>query len=116
MANEHARRMDCLVCHWSSAGGVQPAPAWQVLSGTAFLVALPAERSSREQVAALRAAVTAGRRCFERGQGCTGCHRPGGLGALVRPGTSPGTTAALERLENYFTLAAGEKWYFPQLE
>jgi len=116
MANEHARRMDCLVCHWSAAAGVQPAPVWQVLSGSAFLAALPAERSSREQVAALRAAVTAGRRCFERGQGCAGCHRPGGLGSLVRPGTAPGTAAALEKLENYFTLAPGEKWYFPQFE
>jgi hypothetical protein len=116
MANEHASRMDCLVCHWSATGASRPAPAWQVLSGSSFLVALPAERASREQLAALRAAVTAGRRCFERGQGCAGCHRPGGLGALVRPGTAPGMITALERLENYFTLAPGEKWYFPQLE
>ena len=116
MANEHAARMDCLVCHWSAAGGVRPAPAWQVLSGASFLAALPAERSAREHLAALRSSVTAGRRCFERGPGCAGCHRPGGMAALVRPGSDPGRAVDLERLENYFTLAPGEKWYFPQLE
>ena len=116
MANEHAGRMDCLVCHWSAAGEARSAPVWRVQSGSAFLAALPAERSSTEHVAALRAAVMEGRRCFERGPGCVGCHRSGGLVALVRPGTAPGMAAALEKLENYFTLAPGEKWYFPQLK
>jgi hypothetical protein len=116
MANEHANRMDCLVCHWSAAGGMRPPPVWQVQSGSSFLAVLPAERSSREQLSALRSAVTAGRRCFERGPQCAGCHRSGGIGALVRPGSDPGRAAALERLETYFTLAPGEKWYFPQLK
>jgi hypothetical protein len=116
MANEHAGRMDCLVCHWSAAGGTRPAPAWQVISGSAFLAALAPERSSREQLTALRSAATAGRRCFERGPACAGCHRPGGMAAFLRPGTSPDRAAALEKLENYFALAPGEKWYFPQFE
>ncbi|HWR97674.1 MAG TPA: hypothetical protein VN317_04565 [Candidatus Methanoperedens sp.] len=117
MANEHATRMDCLVCHWSAvAGESRPAPAWQVLSGSSFFAALPAERATRERLGALRSAVTAGRRCFERGPGCAGCHRSGGMALLVRPGTSPGRIAGLEQLENYFTLAPGEKWYFPQLK
>jgi hypothetical protein len=38
------------------------------------------------------------------------------MGALGQPGSSPSRTAALERLENYFTLVPGEKWYFPQLK
>jgi hypothetical protein len=118
MTNDHAGRMDCLVCHWSaSSAGARPAPVWQVQAGSAFLAALPAERSSKERLAALRSTVTAGgRRCFERGPGCGQCHRPGGMGALTRPGAAPQRTAALESLENYFTLAPGEKWYFPQLQ
>jgi hypothetical protein len=116
MANEHATRMDCLVCHWPAAGGARPARVWQVFSGSAFLAALPAERSSREHLAALRTAVTAVGRCFERGPDCAGCHRTGGMAGLVRPGSDPGRAIALERLENYLTLAPGEKWYFPQLE
>jgi hypothetical protein len=116
MANEHAARMDCLVCHWSAAAGARPAPAWLVLSGAGFLAALPPERSSPEQLAALRSAVTAARRCFERGTECAACHRPGGMGSLQPPGTPSARTAALEQLENYFTLGPGEKWYFPQLK
>lgn len=116
MVNEHAARMDCLVCHWSAAGGARPAPVWQVLSGTSFLAALPAERASRERLAALRSTVTAARRCFERGAACADCHRPGGMAALARPGTEPGRAGAVERLQNYFTLGPGEKWYFPQLK
>jgi hypothetical protein len=116
MGNEHAARMDCLVCHWSLAGGARPAPSWQVYSGAAFLAALPAERSSREKLTALRTAVTAVRSCFEKGPTCAGCHRPGGMGALLRPGTASDRTAMLEGLENYFTLPPGEKWYFPQLK
>jgi hypothetical protein len=116
MANEHAARMDCLVCHWSQAGGARPAPAWQVQSGASLLAALPAERTTAGQLQALRSSVTAARRCFERGPGCGGCHRPGGMAALLRPGTSPSRAAALERLENHFPLAPGEKWYFPQLQ
>ena len=117
MLNAHAGRLDCLVCHWSAAAGARPAPAWQVQAGSAFLAALPSERSSKERLAALRSAVTAGgRRCFERGPGCGECHRSGGMGALLRPGASPQRAAALESLENYFTLAPGEKWYFPQLQ
>jgi hypothetical protein len=117
LLNEHAGRMDCLFCHWPAAGGSRPAPAWQVQAGaTAFLAVLPRERSSKEQLAALRTAAMAGRRCFERGPACAGCHRPGGIGALARPGSSPGRAAALERLENYFTLAPGEKWYFPRFQ
>lgn len=115
MANEHASRMDCLVCHWPAAGGARPVPAWQVQSGSSFL-ALPAERSSPEQLRTLRSLVTTTRRCFERGPECAGCHRPGGMGSLARPGANPGGTAALERLENYFRLAPGEKWYFPELK
>jgi hypothetical protein len=38
------------------------------------------------------------------------------MAGLVRPGSDPGRAIALERLENYLTLAPGEKWYFPQLE
>ena len=117
MLNEHAGRMDCLLCHWSAAGGSRPAPAWQVQAGaTAFLAVLPRERSSKEQLAALRSAAMAGRRCFERGPACAGCHRPGGIGALARPGSTPARVTALERLENYFTLAPGEKWYFPRIQ
>lgn len=116
LVNEHASRMDCLVCHWSLAGGARPAPAWQVHSGASLLAALPAERATPEQLAALRSSVTATRRCFERGPGCDGCHRPGGMAGLLRPGAPAGRVAALETLENYFTLAPGEKWYFPQLQ
>ena len=117
MLNEHAGRMDCLLCHWPAAGGSRPKPAWQVQAGaTAFLAVLPRERSSKEQLAALRASATAGRRCFERGPACGACHRAGGIGALLRAGSSPAREAALERLENYFTLAPGEKWYFPSIQ
>jgi hypothetical protein len=115
--NAHAGQLDCLVCHWSAVAGARPAPSWQVQAGSAFLAALPAARLSKEGLGALRSAVTArGRRCFERGPGCRECHRSGGMGALLRPGTAPQRTAALESLENYFTLAPGEKWYFPQLQ
>ena len=116
MLNEHASRMDCLVCHWSAAAGARPAPAWQVHSGVSILAALPEERATTERLAALRSKVTAVRRCFERGPGCGGCHRAGGMAGLQRPGAPPGRAAALETLENYFTLAPGEKWYFPQLQ
>lgn len=117
MLNEHAGRMDCLLCHWPAAGGTRPLPAWQVQAGaTAFLAVLPRDRSSKEQLAALRAAAMVGRRCFERGPACAACHRAGGSGALARPGSSPARAAALERLENYFTLAPGEKWYLPNIQ
>ncbi len=117
MLNEHAGRMDCLLCHWSAAGGARPAPGWKVQAGTtAFLAVLPPERSSKDQLAALRSAAMAGRRCFERGPACGGCHRPGGIAALSRPGSLPARVAALERLETYFTLAPGEKWYFPRIQ
>jgi hypothetical protein len=115
MLNAHAGRMDCLLCHWPAATGTLPAPAWQVQAGTAlFLSVSPRERWSRERLAALRSKVTVTRRCFERGSPCTGCHRPGGLGSLARPGATAAQTASLERLERYFTLAPGEKWYFAQ--
>jgi len=115
--NAHAGHMECLLCHWSAANGARPVPAWQVQAGsTMFLAVLPRERSSQEQLAALRTAATVGRRCFERGPACAGCHRPGGIGTLARPGESPAHAAALERLENYFTLAPGEKWYFPHIQ
>ena len=117
MLNEHAGRMDCLLCHWSAGGGSRPVPAWQVQAGsTAYLAVLPRERLSKDHLAALRAAVTTGRRCFERGPGCADCHRPGGIGTLVRPGSTPARVAALGRLENHFTLAPGEKWYFPRIQ
>ena len=117
LANEHASRMDCLLCHWSAANGARPAPTWQVATGTAaFLGMITREQSSKGGLERLRAAVTTGRRCFERGPACEGCHRPGGMSALVRSGTPPERTAALERLENYFTLAPGEKWYLPQMQ
>jgi hypothetical protein len=116
-ANEHASRMDCLLCHWSGAGGARPAPAWQVTSGAgSFLAVLPPQRATNEELQRLRATVTAVRRCFERGPGCADCHRPGGMSGLAPPGTSAARLAALERLERYFTLAPGEKWYFPQLQ
>lgn len=117
LANEHASRMGCLLCHWSAANGPRPAPAWQVASGsTAILAVLPQERSSRAELERLRSAATASRRCFERGPACEDCHRPGGIAPLARPGTSPGKLASLERLENYFTLSPGEKWYLPQTQ
>ena len=117
MLNEHAGRMDCLLCHWSAAAGPRPTPVWQVLAGdTPFLAVLTRERAAKEQLAGLRAAAMAGRRCFERGPTCDGCHRPGVIGALVRPGAAPARTAALEHLENHFTLAPGEKWYFPRIQ
>jgi hypothetical protein len=116
-ANEHASRMGCLLCHWSAANGPRPPPAWQVMSGsTTVLAVLPRERSSKAELERLRAAVTAVRRCFERGPACEQCHRPGGISSLARPGTSPAKLASLERLENYFTLAPGEKWYLPQTQ
>ena len=117
MLNEHAGRMDCLLCHWSAGGGSRPVPAWQVQAGsTAYLAVLPRERLSKDQLTALRSAVLAGRRCFERGTTCAGCHRPGDIGDLVRPGTTPARVAALGRLEDHFTLAPGEKWYFPRIQ
>jgi hypothetical protein len=115
MLNAHAARMDCLLCHWPAAAGSLPAPAWQVLGGTAmFLSVSPRERLSRERLTALRSTATVTRRCFERGSPCAGCHRPGGLGSVARPGSAAGHTASLERLERYFALAPGEKWYFAQ--
>jgi hypothetical protein len=117
MLNEHAGRMDCLLCHWSAAGGSRPLPAWQVQAGAApYLAVVPRERLSNDRLAALRTAVTAGRRCFERGPSCAGCHRPGEIGTLVRPDSSPARVAALGRLEVHFTLAPGEKWYFPRIK
>jgi hypothetical protein len=117
MLNEHAGRMDCLLCHWSAVSGSRPVPAWQVKPGAAvFLAVLTPDRSSKDRLTALRAAVLAGRRCFERGPACGACHRPGVIGALVRPGATPSRAASLERLENHFTPAAGEKWFFPRIE
>ena len=117
LLNAHAVRMDCLLCHWSAAAGPRPGPSWQVQGGTtAFLAVLPRERATKEQLAALRSAAMAGRPCFERGPACAGCHLPGIIGALVRPGTTPARVAALEHLEHQFTLASGEKWYFPRIE
>lgn len=117
MLNEHAGRMDCLLCHWSAAGGSRPAPAWQVQAGaTSFLAVLPRERLAKDQLAALRSSATAGRRCFERGPACAGCHRSAEIGTLARPGSTPARLTALARLENYFTLAPGEKWYFPRIQ
>jgi mono/diheme cytochrome c family protein len=116
MLNAHAARMDCLVCHWSPANGSRPAPAWQVQGTAAFLAVLSRERASKEQLEALRAAVLQGRRCFERGPGCAGCHRPGDIGALLRPGSPPDRVRALGSLVEYFTLAPGEKWYFPRIQ
>jgi len=117
MLNEHAGRMDCLLCHWSALGGSRPVPAWQVMGGgTAFLAVLPPDRSSKDRLTALRSAVLAGRRCFERGPTCGGCHRPGEIGALLRPGSTPSRAARLERLGNHFTLAPGEKWFFPRIQ
>jgi len=115
LLNAHAARLDCLLCHWSAAGGARPAPAWQERGGArAFLSILPRERATSDQLAALRAAAMTGRPCFERGPGCTGCHRPGAIGALMQPGAAPARVAALERLESHLTLAPGEKWYFPR--
>jgi hypothetical protein len=117
LANEHAARMDCLLCHWSAANGARPTPSWQVAADAApFLGVLGRERLSKSALEALRSAVTTGRRCFERGPACEGCHRPGGILALARQGTTPGRLASLERLENFFTLAPGEKWYLPQVQ
>lgn len=117
LANAHGVRMDCLLCHWSAANGPRPAPSWRVAAdGDAFLAVLAPERAAPADLERLRAAVTASRRCFERGPACEGCHKPGGMAGLARPGTSAVRAAGLERLENYFTLAAGEKWYFPQLQ
>jgi len=116
LANEHASRMDCLLCHWSAAGGTRPLTGWQVPAGApAFLALLPQGWASRPELEKLRSAVTVGRRCFERGPACEGCHRPGGILPLAQPGSPPSRTAALERLENYFLLPPGEKWYFPQI-
>ncbi len=117
MLNEHSGRMDCLLCHWPAAGGARPAPAWQVPAGSpVFLAVLPVERATKAGLESLRAAATVARRCFEPGPGCGDCHRPGGMGAMVRPGSPPGRARALETLENYLTLSPGEKWYFPQLQ
>jgi len=117
LLNEHAGRMDCLLCHWSAASGPRPVPAWQVQAGaTGFLAVVPRERLAKEQLSTLRAAALSGRRCFERGPACAGCHRPGSIGALLRPGTPPSRLAALERLESHFVLAPGEKWYFPRIQ
>lgn len=117
MRNEHASRMDCLLCHWPATAGPRPTPSWQVPAGSpVFLSVLPPERASREQLERLRAAAIATQRCLDRGPACGDCHRPGGMGAFARPGTVPGRGAALERLERYFSLAPGEKWYLPQLQ
>ncbi len=116
MLNEHAGRMDCLLCHWSTVSGSRPVPTWQLKTGTtAFLAVLPPDSPVQDRLTALRAAVLARRRCFERGPACGVCHRPGEIGALVRPGSTPSRVAFLERLENHFTLAPGEKWFFPQI-
>jgi len=117
MLNEHAGRMDCLLCHWSVAGGSRPPPRWKIQGGApAFLAVLTEERSSKDQLAALRSAAMVGRQCFDRGPTCAGCHRPGTISALARPGSTPARVAALERLENHFVLAPGEKWYFPRIQ
>ena len=117
LLNEHAGHMDCLLCHWSAANGLRPTPGWLVQAGsTEFLAVVPRERSSKDQLAALRSTAMVGRRCFERGPACAVCHRPGAIGTLARPGSTPSRVGALERLENQFTLAAGEKWYFPRIQ
>jgi len=117
MLNEHAARMDCLLCHWSAVSGPRPVPAWQVQGGaTAYLAVLPREQLSSDRLAALRTAALASRRCFARGPACTDCHRTGEIDALVRPGSTSARAAALGRLENQFTLTSGEKWYFPRIQ
>ena len=117
LANQHAARMDCLLCHWSAANGLRPAPTWQAAAGApGFLGLLDRERLSKTALQGLRAAVTASRRCFERGPACEGCHRAGGMTTLASKDSSPARIASLERLENYFTLAPGEKWYLPQVQ
>jgi hypothetical protein len=117
MLNAHAGRMDCLLCHWPAAAGLPPAPSWQVQAGTgAFLGVFPGGPPPKERLAALRAAAAAGRPCFARGSSCAACHRPGGLATLARPGSPVGHTSALERIERYFSLAPGDKWYFPQIQ
>ncbi|MHB8834880.1 MAG: hypothetical protein ACYC9Y_04135 [Candidatus Methylomirabilia bacterium] len=117
MLNEHAARMDCLLCHWSAAGGSRPVPAWQVRAGAVeYLALLTQERLSNDGLSALRSAVLASRRCFVRGPSCDGCHRPGEIGTLVRPGSTPARVAVLGRLEDHFTLAPGAKWYFPRIQ
>jgi mono/diheme cytochrome c family protein len=105
--------MDCLLCHWSAANGPARSDlAWRRRRGVSGALA---QASSKAGLERLRAAATAGRRCFERGPACEDCHRPGGISPLARAGTSSARLGSLERLANYFTLAPGEKWYLPQL-
>jgi len=115
MANAHAAWMDCLGCHWAEEGGARPDPVWTVgPGGGAFAGILGPESATPGALAALRAKVTARRPCFARGPACEGCHRPGGMAAWSHGTGAPAEGERLERLEAIFTLAPGEKWYFPQ--
>ena len=121
LLNAHAARLDCLLCHWSDAAGARPRPAWQAwpAPGRAGerllqLALYPPPGAPRDELARVRGAVTARQKCFGRGPACGDCHRPGGITAWARPGAPAARAAALERLEDYFRLPPGEKWYFPQ--
>ncbi len=117
LLNAHAAWMDCLACHGAGGEGGFLPPRWVTGPGKGVYAAvLPPERSGREELVGLRARVTARRPCFERGGGCQGCHRPGGMESWARPDAVPQRTEQLERLESVFTLAPGEKWYFPQFQ
>jgi len=117
VTNAHAGWMDCLGCHWASEAGERPAPAWVAgRGGGAFAAILPADRATPEALAALRAQVTERRPCFVRGPDCGSCHRVGGMEEWARTGGQPSQLPPPERLEAVFTLAPGEKWYFPQFQ
>jgi hypothetical protein len=122
MLNQHEQRLDCLFCHWSDAAGPRPRPTWQGWGPAGkgserreLLALFPPAAPPRAELQRVRALVTARRRCFERGPACADCHRAGAIGPWAPPGASASRTAALERLEDYFLLPPGQKWYFPHL-
>lgn len=121
MHNEHAQILDCLLCHWSNAAGPRPAATWQKWppkrssSPREQLALYPLEKTPQDQLARLRTAAAARQKCFDRGPACGDCHRPGGLSGWVRPGVTAARISTLERLEDFFKLPPGGKWYFPQL-
>lgn len=122
--NSHASSFECLVCHWAKASGSQPDLTWDRSGGgedggspgegaLVLRVAGPDNGSARN-LKSFRDSIVSRQKCFDRGPGCTACHRSGEIGRYTRPGTSPQVEKSLERLPEFLTLPKGRKWYFPQ--
>ena len=114
--NEHASRMDCLLCHWSAAAR---RPAGAVLAGPRGRPGVPrglapgaARRGRSSSGPALR-----GRRpdgaASSAARGASAATAPAGSPPWRAPAPRRDGWPALERLENYFTLAPGREVVLP---